>query len=107
MGHGTPLKTSGSEACGSSGPFMLEAGISSTRHIARFWGLTDRVRAEEMKTTEERMASQPDSPIFDEEILPHFDARISVSTSQPKPQRIVEGVGAIIEKALRQAGLMR
>ncbi len=40
MGHGTPLKTGGSNGCGSSGDYMLEVGISSTRHIAAFWGLT-------------------------------------------------------------------
>ena len=35
--HGTPLSTSGDEACGNSGAHMLETGISSTRHIARFF----------------------------------------------------------------------
>jgi poly(hydroxyalkanoate) depolymerase family esterase len=40
MGHGTPLETGGAEGCGASGDYMLEVGISSTRHIADFWGLT-------------------------------------------------------------------
>lgn len=40
MGHGTPLDTSGSNSCGAPGDYMLEVGVSSTRHIARFWGLT-------------------------------------------------------------------
>jgi len=40
MGHGTPLETGGAEGCGASGDYMLEVGISSTRHIAHFWGLT-------------------------------------------------------------------
>lgn len=39
LGHGTPLSTSGADACGTAGPYMLEAGISSTRRIASFWGL--------------------------------------------------------------------
>jgi poly(3-hydroxybutyrate) depolymerase len=39
MGHGTPLETGGAEGYGASGDYMLEVGISSTRHIARFWGL--------------------------------------------------------------------
>lgn len=39
MGHGTPLDTAGDAALGVGGPFMLDAGISSTRHIARFWGI--------------------------------------------------------------------
>ena len=45
MGHGTPLATTGDEACGASGPHMLEANICSTRRIAEFWGLTDSVHA--------------------------------------------------------------
>ncbi len=39
MGHGTPITRSGAEACGTPLPFMLEAGVSSTRRIAAFWGL--------------------------------------------------------------------
>jgi poly(hydroxyalkanoate) depolymerase family esterase len=40
MGHGTPLETEGAEGVGASGEYMLEVGISSTRHIADFWGLS-------------------------------------------------------------------
>ena len=40
MGHGTPLKTGGRNGYGSSGDYMLDVDISSTRHIASFWGLT-------------------------------------------------------------------
>ncbi|WP_404339217.1 alpha/beta hydrolase family esterase [Sphingomonas sp. MMS12-HWE2-04] len=43
LGHGTPLSTFGDDACGNAAPYMLEAGISSTRHIARFWGISDAV----------------------------------------------------------------
>jgi poly(hydroxyalkanoate) depolymerase family esterase len=40
MAHGVPLDTSaGNAAFGSPGPFFLDADISSTQHIARFWGL--------------------------------------------------------------------
>ena len=40
MTHGVPLgTTSGREGCGTAGAFFLEVGISSTHHIARFWGL--------------------------------------------------------------------
>ncbi len=39
MGHGIPLATSGEDACGSSGPYMLDVAISSSRHIAASWGL--------------------------------------------------------------------
>ena len=38
MAHGTPLSRSEG---GIAGPYMIEAGISSTGHIAKFFGLTD------------------------------------------------------------------
>jgi feruloyl esterase len=41
MAHGTPLATGESEnQCGAAGPFLLEVGISSSYHIAKFFGLT-------------------------------------------------------------------
>jgi len=40
MGHGTPISTGGDSGLGEEGKYMLEVGISSTRHIAHFWGLT-------------------------------------------------------------------
>ncbi|WP_240913879.1 PHB depolymerase family esterase [Sphingomonas sp. HDW15A] len=39
MGHGTPLDTRGHDACGTTGPHMLQANICSTRKIASSWGL--------------------------------------------------------------------
>jgi poly(hydroxyalkanoate) depolymerase family esterase len=40
MAHGVPLATTtGGEGCGAAGAFFLDAGISSTHHIARFWRL--------------------------------------------------------------------
>jgi poly(hydroxyalkanoate) depolymerase family esterase len=40
MGHGTPLSTRDSGTGEVAGPFMLEAGISSTRRIADFWRIS-------------------------------------------------------------------
>jgi poly(hydroxyalkanoate) depolymerase family esterase len=39
MAHGVPLATVGADECGIAGAFFLEAGISSTALIARFWAL--------------------------------------------------------------------
>jgi feruloyl esterase len=40
MAHGVPVHPGGGEGRGGTvAPFMLDAGISSTHHIARFWGL--------------------------------------------------------------------
>ena len=45
MAHGTPLATGGADhECGAAGPFLLEVGISSSYHIAKFFGL-DRLAA--------------------------------------------------------------
>jgi poly(hydroxyalkanoate) depolymerase family esterase len=44
MAHGVPLATTtGGEGCGAAGAFFLDVGISSTHHIARFWGLHESV----------------------------------------------------------------
>ncbi|MCF7702309.1 extracellular catalytic domain type 1 short-chain-length polyhydroxyalkanoate depolymerase [Loktanella sp. M215] len=52
MGHGTPIGAEGDKGLGEAGDYMLEVGISSTRHIANFWGLTqaDAAIADEPKT---------------------------------------------------------
>jgi hypothetical protein len=47
MAHGAPLATgSAEEQCGIAGAFLLDVGISSSYHIARFWGLTRPRRLE-------------------------------------------------------------
>ncbi len=46
MGHGTPVRrTKAQAAAGGAGPFMLDAGISSTLHLAKAWGLVRRKAA--------------------------------------------------------------
>jgi poly(3-hydroxybutyrate) depolymerase len=81
MGHGTPLATSGDDACGTSGPYMLDVAISSTRHIAAAWGITEG----------RRQTTQPPehAPVTG------------------KPASNAGGIGTVIEDALRAAGLMR
>jgi feruloyl esterase len=45
MAHGAPLATGYSgRYCGVAGAFLLEVGISSSYHIAKFWGLTNHPR---------------------------------------------------------------
>ncbi|WP_235523978.1 alpha/beta hydrolase family esterase [Sphingomonas sp. Leaf33] len=86
MGHGTPLTSTGTGACGSPMPYMLDVGISSTWHIASSWGLVD--------------PSSGDLAIADEPV-----ARDREPSSPPMPHAI--DVQATIEQALRSAGLMR
>src|SRR6516225_4041223 len=45
MTHGTPLGTAeNGKRYGIQGAFLIEAGISSSYHIAKFFGLTKRLR---------------------------------------------------------------
>jgi poly(hydroxyalkanoate) depolymerase family esterase len=45
MAHGAPLATGVADThCGIPGAFVLDVGISSSYHIAKFWGLTARRR---------------------------------------------------------------
>jgi poly(hydroxyalkanoate) depolymerase family esterase len=87
MGHGTPLDTRGSEPCGVAGPHMLEAGICSTRRLARFWGFISNASAK-------REPVQPADQTEPKRL-------------QPTPPVRHIGPGAVIEDALRAAGLMR
>jgi poly(hydroxyalkanoate) depolymerase family esterase len=48
MAHGTPLGIADNdERYGEGGAFLIEAGISSSYHIANFFGLTERARVPE------------------------------------------------------------
>ena len=97
MAHGTPLNTAGSEACGVAGPYMLEAGISSTRRIAQFWGLTDGEPVARPQTGVPPVAGE----LHEVPKLPEA----SMAASQGAGGR--HSVAQVIEDALRAAGLMR
>lgn len=90
MGHGIPLKTGDREGCGRVGPHMLEAGLCSTRRIASSWGL--------LAERSDRSTSRAAIPAVVERPALH-----SPLSATPRPA----GVGAVIENALRSAGLMR
>ena len=83
MGHGTPIATRGAEAGGTAGPFMLDVGISSTRRIAAFWGIAPAVA--DAPASRESRRLRPES----------------------SGRREATGVAAIIDDALRAAGLLR
>lgn len=90
MGHGIPLGTSDNQACGTVGPHMHEAGICSTRHIAHSWGLVE----------EGSRQMDSDTPV-------NLGAAATPSLPTTPPARGSNGVGPVIEDALRAAGLMR
>lgn len=86
MGHGVPLAAS--SGIGEAGAFMLEAGISSTLHSAREWGLLEP-GALAAKTTAEPAPPPP-------------------AAKQPAlPVHAPSQIGQVIEQALRSAGLMK
>lgn len=92
MGHGTPLGTRSDGEMGEAGPHMLDVGISSTRHLADDWGLTKQAARPARST-----AAEPKRPVT-AKAAPR-------KRSGPAPRPV--GVTAVIESALRAAGLMR
>lgn len=88
MGHGTPLNSQGPDGGEVPAPYMLEAGISSTRNIARFWGLTARPAREASADRATPRAPKPDM-------------------AKPGASKPGMDVTTMIEGALRKAGLMR
>lgn len=97
MAHGTPLATGdGENSYGVAGPFLLEAGISSSYHIAQFWGLTGRGASKaSARTTQKIISTDETSP--------------SIMAAQERAKRapaFIPDIGAVITKALKAAGLM-
>lgn len=45
MGHGVPIDPNGADGCGNPAPWIVDMGISSSHHIAKFWGLTEQQAA--------------------------------------------------------------
>jgi poly(hydroxyalkanoate) depolymerase family esterase len=140
MAHGTPLGASeDDERYGIEGAFLLEAGISSSYHIANFFGLTKRLpqpkdivletvsetpKAIPGDTAHEALLVIPQETIRKETIRP-----ISTATPPERPldvtpvfkvrgkgerraepreqQRRAIDVGAVINRALTAAGLLK
>jgi poly(hydroxyalkanoate) depolymerase family esterase len=105
MGHGTPLATR--EGCGQAGPHMLEAGICSTSHLATTWQLTGKRTARPVARPADATASKPaaaTATLATE--MPIKPSAKPAPRHRPAAPRAT-GVGAVIEDALRAAGLMR
>jgi hypothetical protein len=108
MGHGIPLDLKVTNGGGTAGPFMLDVGISSTRHIAASWGIANsrsKAQASAVPPTVDR-ADEQDLPTAMMPTLRSVRPE-RISGSQPKRDMPSNGVQQIIEKALKAAGLMR
>jgi len=125
MAHGTPLGLADNDTrYGSEGAFLIEAGISSSYLIAKFFGLTTWIR--------ERWAGAPKLAAMDSpsaRLIPAvspIQAPVSVPTPdlskvlwplatlqpcpaapQQKPRRRGIDVGALVTRALTAAGLRK
>lgn len=127
MAHGTPLGIGDNdERYGAQGAFLIEAGISSSYHIANFFGLTDWIRqskeaAKEIaKETAKQKATGKDSaktrpaaspaperaPDLTKVLWP-LTTLNRPSAPPPQPRRRGIDVGAVITRALTAAGLMK
>ncbi len=111
MGHGTPLHPGAAdldESLGVPAPYMLDAGISSTCHMARSWGLltaaaqvrTDASQNEARHTAQAAGQTGPRLAFGGllEGLLPEIQLPAAARAG---------AVGGVIEKALRSAGLMK
>ncbi|WP_375413652.1 alpha/beta hydrolase family esterase [uncultured Bradyrhizobium sp.] len=123
MAHGTPLGIADNdERYGAQGAFMIEAGISSSYHIACFFGLTGRVHQPKDVSKE---ASKPvaaattlpaitAAPALPAPSAPEINAipwpsalSAGPAKSRRPPRRPAIDVSAVINRALTAAGLMK
>lgn len=103
MGHGVPLATHSDAPVGKAGPYMLEAGISSTVRIAHSWGLASDADVAEAESTSNIRQESPDAAAsIIERALRHARPR-PTATGTAQDGKIAK----VINDALRAAGLMR
>jgi poly(hydroxyalkanoate) depolymerase family esterase len=121
MAHGTPLGIGDNdEHYGAQGAFLIEAGISSSYHIANFFGLTDWIHQPQEN-------SRKNSNEHSNEVSKQASVAAPVPTRTPdiaavlwplatlhrhpepprEPRRRAIDVGSVITRALTAAGLMK
>ena len=98
LGHGTPID---SHDVGTAAPFILQAGISSSRRIAGFWGLMPAAAASAQEPATPAPARPHISLAAEPPALPKIEAILKPSL--PPADRRTN----IILKALKAAGLIK
>jgi feruloyl esterase len=118
MAHGTPLGLAGNdEPYGAEGAFLIEAGISSSYHIANFFGLTERV-SQASEAAARGSTAAPVTPSAATASLQSLDVAATLWSRANKPVRQTKpvphepkrrgiDVGGVITRALTAAGLMK
>jgi poly(hydroxyalkanoate) depolymerase family esterase len=100
MGHGTPIGiASDEEHYGAEGAFLIEAGISSSYHIADFFGLTKRISLPQQAVVVEAPipAPQAEAPKPVAKSVPQAEAPRPVAKPVPQaeaPKPMVKPVAA-------------
>lgn len=107
MGHGIPLSFGSKVPLGKSGPFMLEAGISSTARIASTWGLADENDVAEAEGQFVSGGKREDRFSGIEAIVARAMAHAKPGMAKSTAALSEHGVNKVINEALRAAGLMR
>jgi poly(hydroxyalkanoate) depolymerase family esterase len=117
MAHGTPLGTADNdEQYGAKGAFLIEAGISSSYHIAKFFGLTEWIRQSKAAAAVVSKEAVKIIPMVAQVPVPMPDLAkvlwpLTTLNRRPepprKPGRRAIDVGAVITRALTAAGLMK
>jgi len=104
LGHGVPLETRGEGAIGKTAPYMLQAGVSSTLEIARFWGLTD---GERRSPSVERIGPKAAAPT-EAPSAAHTETAFGGLGEQVMSavSGVPAGVQAVIAGALARSGLL-
>jgi poly(hydroxyalkanoate) depolymerase family esterase len=97
LGHGTPLSAGGEDALGAVAPYMLEAGVSSSLEIARFWGLAPPADPAQVAQTAVVETPEPVAAASD------LGAQVMATLSG----RVAPDIQGVISKALKTAGLMK
>jgi poly(hydroxyalkanoate) depolymerase family esterase len=107
LGHGAPLSTVGPDGVGSAGPFMLEAGVSSTSEIAAFWGLGGEAEASPRRPRDETLSKErlPRNAAAPPPASEPAGDRVGDQVLASLSGRVPSGVHDVIAKALRSAGL--
>jgi poly(hydroxyalkanoate) depolymerase family esterase len=129
MAHGTPLGTADNdERYGVQGAFLIEAGISSSYHIAKFFGLTEWIhRPKEAAKETATQAAKPVAAAAAKQAVKKIPVASPAPATAPdiaqvlwplttlhrrpepprKPRRRAIDVGGVITRALTAAGLMK
>lgn len=112
MAHGTPLGLADNDQrYGVEGAFLIEAGISSSYHIAKFFGLTEWIPDAARKKAEAKPAAPP-KVVPARSPAPHLARSIRAAVAEESAKSKSEqargfDLGQIITRALTAAGLMK